>query len=298
MRRFSIALALVMTCVLSLLAACGSNSSTGGSSSCKPVADPATLHLIHAGYLTFATDASYPPQEYVDTATQKLTGVDVDLMNEFASRFCLKADVKNAKFDSIITSLTTGSLGSQRYDASLSAFTITDDRKKSVDMIPYFQAGESVLVPKGNPKHITALTDLCGLNVAVENGTVEKDEINGTGDPKNPGLNEPGGACASKHINMLSYDDEDQVVQQLINGRADATYQDSPVTDYYLSLNTGKVDRGPITVAPSPEGIVLRKDNAALEDAFTKALSDMRADNTYKKILDKWGTTADAYPAL
>lgn len=298
MRRFSIALALAMTGVLSLLAACGSNSSTGGSSSCTPVADTATLHLIHAGYLTFATDASYPPQEYVDSTTQKPTGMEVDLMNAFAKRFCLTADIQNVKFDSIITSLATGSLGQQRFDASISAFTITDDRKKTVDMIPYFQAGESILVPKGNPKHITALKDLCGLNVAVENGTVEKDEIQGTGDPKNPGLNEPGGACASKPINMLSYDDEDQVVQQLVNGRADATYQDSPVTDYYLSLNTGKVDRGPVTVAPSPEGIVLRKDNPALESAFTKALDAMRTDGTYKKILDKWGATADAYPAL
>ncbi len=35
-------------------------------------------------------------------------------------------------------------------------------------MIPYFQAGESILVPKGNPKNIKTIADMCGKIVAVQ----------------------------------------------------------------------------------------------------------------------------------
>lgn len=280
-----------------LLAACGSSSSTTGATTCTPKVDPSTLKLVQTGQLVVATDASYPPQEYTD-ANQKIVGMEVDLATEFAKRLCLTITMVNVKFDNIIPGLTGPALGSQRYDLSISAFSVTDDRKTKVDMVPYFQAGESILVPVSNPKKIQGLPDLCGLNVAVENGTVEKDELLGAADGSTKGINQAGGACEKKPVNVLAFDDQNQVTQQLLSGRADATYQDSPVTDYYANLNKGKVEAGPTTVAPSPEGIVLRKDNPALENAITSILTDMRADGTYKKILDQWGTTKGAYPPL
>ncbi len=76
-----------------------------------------------------------------------------------------------------------------------------------------------------------------------------------------------------------------------------ATYQDSPVTGYYVSKNPGKVEQGPITVAPAPEGIVLRKDNANLENAVKKALCSMVSDNTYTNILKQWGQETGALSA-
>jgi polar amino acid transport system substrate-binding protein len=85
-------------------------------------------------------------------------------------------------------------------------------------------------------------------------------------------------------------------VDQVINGRADASYQDQPVTDYYVSLHkTQLIDSG-ITVSPSPEGIVMRKDNAPLEAAITSTLAAMRSDGTYLRILTAWGVQNLAYP--
>jgi hypothetical protein len=60
-------------------------------------------------------------------------------------------------------------------------------------------------------------------------------------------------------------------VNQVLNDRAIASYQDQPVTDYYVSLHKDQpVDSG-ITVAPSPEGIVVREDNPAQQQAITTA---------------------------
>ena len=46
-------------------------------------------------------------------------------------------------------------------------------------MIPFFQAGQSFVVAKGNPDAIKTTDDLCGKSVGVENGTTEADHLSG-----------------------------------------------------------------------------------------------------------------------
>ena len=50
---------------------------------------------------------------------------------------------------------------------------------ESVDFVSYFTAGMGYAVATGNPKNVDE-NDLCGLNVAVETGTVEEEAINKT----------------------------------------------------------------------------------------------------------------------
>jgi polar amino acid transport system substrate-binding protein len=295
LRRFSAIVSLFVLALIlsSLLAACGS-SSTSGSSNCTVGGtsfDTSQFHLAINNQLTVASDTTYPPQEFQDPNNpSQYIGFDLDIIREIGKRICLSNTViLPTNFDSIITGLTTPALGHQRYDLSISAFSITPERQQKVDMVPYFQAGESLLVANGNPQNIQSLNDLCGKTVAVEKATVELDELNK--------LNAAGGACASKPINILSFTSQDDVITQLLNGRAVATYQDSPVTGYYVTKNPGKVQQGPITVAPSPEGIVLRKDNPQLELAVKKALCSMQQDGTYTKILNQWGQQSGALPA-
>lgn len=299
MRGIRSLLMLGTTLAVTVLAACGSTSPTGsGGTTCTPVTSTSGLNLVLPGKLTVATDASYPPQEYVNPQTHDYAGMEVDLAKAFAKELCLTPVIQNVQFSTIISGITSGTPGNQYYDMSISAFTINSDRLKLVDMIPYFQAGESILVPQGNPKNITSKTSLCGLSVAVEAGTVEHDEIAGTGDPTNPGLNEKGGACATNNVKLATFDTQDKVITALLNGTADATYQDSPVSSYYAKQDAGKIQLGPVTVAPAPEGIVVRNDNAAFESAIKATLAAMRTDGTYKTILNNWGLVDGAYPPL
>lgn len=274
-----------------LLSACGSTgtSTPTANSNCPSSSTVASWHLVTSGKLTIASDTTYPPAESLDS-TGKAVGYDMDLAREFAKRLCLTANIQSANFDSIIGSLTTGALGQQRYDMSISSFTITSDRQQKVDMIPYFQAGESIIVPNGSSLHVTAISGLCGHSVAVETGTTEEGDIDTA--------NAAGGACASNKIKKLAFQTQDSVIQQVIENNADAGYQDSPITDYYVKLNPGKIQDGGFTVAPSPEGLVMRKDNQPLETAIKNALAAMRADGTYKNILTQWGVASDAYPPL
>ncbi len=285
-----------------LLAGCGAGStSTGTTNSATHCTVTTPGHLVQSGKLTVATDTTYAPAEFEDpNHPGTYTGYDVDLANEIGDRMCLTTQIVKATFGiTLLQELSGPALGTQKWDVSISSWTINSDRQKLVNMIPYYQAGESILVPKGNPKGIKSINDMCGHTVAVQNGTVEKDEVedaNGTGD----GQSGQAPVCkqANKPITILSYDDQTVVVQQVLNNRADASYQDQPVTDYYVSLNKGKLIDSGITVQPSPEGIVMRKDNPALEQAITTALQNMRSDGTYLRILTAWGVQNLAYPPL
>ncbi|HEV2237832.1 MAG TPA: ABC transporter substrate-binding protein, partial [Ktedonobacterales bacterium] len=245
-----------------------------------------TYHTVQDGKLTIGSDTTYAPAEFIDntkSGADSFVGYDMDLARELAKRLKLTFNPRTGGFDSLINDVSGPALGSQRYDISISSFTINTDRQKKVNMIPYLRAGESILVPVGNPKHITKFDDMCGMTVSVQNGTVELGELkdaNGEGDKSSGQAPD----CASNKVKILSFDSEDDVINQVLNGRADASYQDQPVTGYYVKQHAGKAEVGGVTVAPSPEGIVVRKDNAALETAIKNALSAMMADGTYKQI--------------
>jgi polar amino acid transport system substrate-binding protein len=259
----------------------------------------ATWHLVAAGKLSIASDTTYAPAEFLD-ANNKPIGYDMDLAREFARRLCLTADIQTLAFGSIIPNLITPALGQGRFDMSISSFTINSDRQQKVDMVPYFTAGESMLVPIGNPMHFSQFTDMCGHIISVQSNTVEEQEIddaNSVG--KKPG-NGSGrwGACGSNHIKKVPNADEAVVILDVVNGSADGSYQDSPVTGYYVSQHPDKLQIGPVTVSPAPQGIVMRKDNTGLEDAIKTALANMRSDGTYLRILTQWGQASGAYPPL
>ncbi|MEO6889323.1 MAG: ABC transporter substrate-binding protein [Ktedonobacteraceae bacterium] len=268
---------LVMVFAL-LLAACGSTppANTGTGNTNTP-----SLGLVNPGILTVGSDTTYPPQEFINPGSGKATGFDVDVITEVAKRMHLQANVVTTGFDTIFDSLAA-----KRFDVVISAVTINADRQKKFDFVPYFNAGESLLVEKGNPLNLKTTADLCGKNVGVQDGTVEKTDLDAATKD-----------CTSKGkpaINTTILKDQTAVVELLANKRVVATYQDSPVTDYYLKQNPGMFEVGGTVVNAAQEGIVVRKGDSAMLNAVQQAFNSMKSDGTYKQLIDKWGLTSGA----
>jgi len=241
--------------------------------------------LITPGTLTVGSDTTYPPQEYIDTTTNKPAGFDVDLITAIAQRMGLKANVVTTKFDTIIDDL-----GNKRFDVVISAVTINPDRQKKADFIPYFNAGESLLVQAGNPKNIKSVSDLCGQSVGVQTGTVEQTDLQTASD-----------ACkkAGKPAMKLTVlQDQTAVVQLLANGRVVATYQDSPVTDYYNKQHPGQFAVGGSVVNAAEEGIVVRKGDTSMLTAVKTAFDQLKSAGVYRSLIQKWGLTNEAIALL
>jgi polar amino acid transport system substrate-binding protein len=255
-----------------VLAACGSSSS--GPSGTAKVSPPPDSELFAAGTLTLGSDVSYPPQEFFPVGSTNASGFDIDLGKALADAMGLKYAVVNTPFDGIIPALN-----SKKFDIMISAMTITDARSATVDFIPYFVAGESFVVTSNSTVLPTKLADLCGKKVAAESGTAELDEA--------IGLNAAGGACASNHVQVVTFQKDTEALAELKKGNVDVHFTDSPVAAYEVQQTSGlKVSGGIIEVAP--EGIAIRKADTAIEDPVKAAFAQLKSDGTYASLLKKW----------
>ena len=254
------------------------------------VATVAPDELVVPGHLTICSDIPYPPQEFFD-ANGNPTGSDIDIGTEIANRLGLKVAVQNTVFDTIIAALD-----GNKCDIIISAQNITPDRLKQVDMIPYFHAGQSFVVAKGNPTGIATAMDLCGKSVGVENGTTEADHLNGTGDYKPAqGLSAMCVAAGKTKIDVQPYAKDSDALLALQSSKVAAYFTDSPVAGYYTVQQPTlfEVVQG-LILDDVNEGISVGKANTSLEASVKAALQSMIADGTYLKILTKYGVQADA----
>ncbi len=78
----------------------------------------------------FASDAVFPPMEYVDETTKQIMGFDIDLINAIAKDQGFTVEIKNTAWEGIFAGLEGG-----EYDAILSSVTITDERKEEVRLL-------------------------------------------------------------------------------------------------------------------------------------------------------------------
>jgi polar amino acid transport system substrate-binding protein len=253
---------------------------------------PSNATLAFAGKLVICSDIPYPPQEFFD-ASGNPTGSDIDVGTEIAKRLGLTADIQNSVFDTIIAAVTSG-----KCDIIISAQNITSDRIKQVDMIPYFQAGQSFVVAAGNPAGINATTDLCGKKVAAETGTTEIDYLQGTGDYKGQGLSAACTKAGNAAINVKSFGKDSDALLALQSGQVDAYFADSPVAGYYTVQHPDQFALSGIApLQPAFEGISVPQSNTGLRDAVQAALVAMINDGTYLTILKKYGDDSGAVTA-
>lgn len=273
---------LLLPVVLSLfLAACGSETAPTTGSVTAPgraqIAPPADL--VTASTLVVGSDTTYPPQEFIDPKTQKPTGFDIELISDMAALMGLKVNIVPTSFTTIIDSLEN-----RRFDVVISAITMQSERKKKVDFVHYFNAGSSLLVPQGNPLHLKGESDLCGLKVGVQKATIQYDALTAASQ-----------TCTKQGkqtISMITLEKQSDVVALLTEKRAAATYQDSPVTDYYIQQNPGQFTIGGSIIDAAPEGIAVRKRDTQMLIAMQTAFDVLKINGTYHQLIVKWGVTS------
>lgn len=280
-----------------LLSACSSGKTANNTtkSASVSVTSNTSLHdqlpqaIKDKGQLTMATDASYAPIEFTNDGGKTFQGLDIDLANALAKELGVKLVIKNAQFDGILAGINSG-----RFDFSMSAFTDNKSRQQQNDFVSYFKAGTSIGVKKGNPKHIQAQSDLCGLNVAAEKGTIQIDAL--TKQKSDDGSLTLLGTClkdGKKAPIAVPLPDQNAVDAAVVSGRADAFTGDSPIVEYQGKLENGNIELGGKTTDEAPYGIAFPK-GSPLAAVFQKAMTDLISNGTYTSIINTWGLQSGA----
>ena len=201
-----------------------------------PVAQIPSDALAQKGKLLVCSDFPYPPQEFFDDKGNP-TGMDIDIGNELGTRLGLQTVFVNSVFDTIIAAVKSG-----KCDIIISAQNITADRNKQVSMIPYFQAGQSMVVQKGNPQKISTPLDLCGKSAAAESGTTEADYLQGNGDYKGKGLVDQCKTAGKATVNVVLTQKDTDSLQQLQSGKVAVYFADTPPAAYYTVQQPDKFE--------------------------------------------------------
>ena len=260
-------------CVAGLLAACSKTETPAAATASSAPPAPAAAKVYVVG-----TDAAYAPFESQNEKGE-IVGFDIDVVSAVAKKAGIEVKFVNTPWEGIFNNLAQGDR-----DLLVSAITITDERKQTMDFsAPYFDAQQLIAV-KADSK-IAKFDDLKKLKVGVQTGT--------TGDE-----------VVSKLIGKTStavkrFESTPLALKELESGGVDAVVADNGVVIHYVANNTGAQFKTVADASFTPEqyGLAVKKGNAELLEKINKGLADIKADGTYDKIYTSWFGAAPAAAA-
>lgn len=262
-----VALVAAAAMVLSM-AACGSTDNS--SSDAKDGSAAAeTTKISDSDTLVMATNATFPPYEYVDG--EECKGIDIEIAQAIADAMGKKLEVDDIDFDSIIPAITTG-----KADMALAGMTVTDERKENVDFSDSYATGvQVIIVPEDSD--ITGPDDLANDKmIGVQQGTTGHIYCSDT--PEKGGFGED---------HVTAYPNGASAIQALQTGKVDAVVIDNEPAKAFVAENPGLkiLDTEYVT---EDYAIAVKKGNTELLNQINETLAKLKADGTLQSIIDKY----------
>jgi len=213
--------------------------------------------------LSVGSDIPYPPFEQGKSGNY--TGFDIELMEAIGERIGRTPEFQDTSFETIFRDVAQG-----KFDAVISAATITEEREKAVDFSnPYYLSEQAVLVKEGSD--IKSLEDLQGKTVAAQQGTtgleLAKEEL---GDSE-----------------IRPYPEGPDAVNALKSGTVEGVVIDAPVAQNAVE-KSGGIEIAEKVPTEETYGIAVAQGETELLEEINKGLKEVLDDGTYKKIYEKW----------
>ena len=230
----------------------------------------AGITSAQAETLKIATEGAYPPFNYVDSKNQ-LHGFDVDIANALCKQMQVECQIVAQDWEGIIPALLA-----KKYDAVVASMIATDERKKKIAFTNhYYRTPLSVAVAKDSD--ITdAQTSFKGRTVGAQSSSTQaiyaEDHYG------------PAGA------DVKFYPTLDDANSDLAAGRVDGVIADKfPLLAWAESAGKDccKII-GDVNGTTADASIAVRKEDNALRERLNKALDEIVADGTYKKISSRY----------
>jgi polar amino acid transport system substrate-binding protein len=276
---------LLVVVALVLAAGCApadtNNTAPAAGASCAPGA----LSTRTAGTLTVGTDQPVYPPWYVDDDPTSGRGFESAVAYAVADELGYPRDKvtwTRVPFNAAIQP------GPKSFDLNLTEFSITDERRQSVDFsAPYYDVKQAVVTVASSP--VAGATTIAGLKNArlgAQVGTTSYEAI-------------ASGIAPTTQPSVFNTNDDAKLA--LTNGQVDAIVVDLPTAFFMTSaeLTDGKII-GQLPPAPgTPEqfGAVLDK-NSALTGCVSDAVERLRAAGILGALEQQWLASAGSAPEL
>ena len=232
---------------------------------CKSTAQTAT-----EGYLTMATNAEFPPYEFIEN--NQVTGIDAEIAAAIAEKLGLELKIENMEFDSIISAVKGG-----KADIGVAGMTVTPERLEEVDFTASYATGVQVVIVTENSP-ITSVDDLFAEGAFHTIGVqlTTTGDLYSTWDIEEKGLGK-----------VDRYNKGADAVMALKNGKVDCVIIDNEPAKAFVAENDGlKILETEYAV--EDYAIAMNKNNKELYEQVNAALEELIQDGTFQAILDKY----------
>ena len=267
------ALLLTLAMVLSL-AACGGNDAPAEEETTDDAAVEesveSTLPTAAAGVLTMATNAAFPPYEYIEGG--EVVGIDADIAAAIAEKLGLELQIEDMEFDAIIEAVKSG-----KADIGLAGMTVTPDRAEEVNFTASYATGVQVVIVTEDSA-ITSVDDLFAEGASNVIGV----QRNTTGDLYTTWDLEDAGLAT-----IDRYSKGAEAVQALKTGKVDCVVIDNEPAKAFVAEVEGLKILDTEYILEEYAG-AMNKDNAELFEAVNTALSELIEDGTIQGIIDTY----------
>jgi polar amino acid transport system substrate-binding protein len=212
------------------------------------------------------------PFTFLDTQTNKIQGVMVDLITAVGKEAGFEVQIEPMQFSALI-----GALTSNRIDVIAAAMYITEPRKQVIDFSdPIYTYGEGLFVPKTDTKEYKSLEDLKGMAVGAQVGTAYVEPLQKSG----------------LFSEVKIYENIPDIMRDVNAGRLKAGFADLPIVAYNLQQGRFpevRLVRGYKSTIVGSVGIGVRKSDQELLKKVNAGLAKVKDNGTLKQILAKWG---------
>jgi polar amino acid transport system substrate-binding protein len=173
--------------------------------------EDAVTRIQKSGKLRIGSTVTGVPATFLDTKSNKIVGIMVDVAQAIADHLGVELEVVETPWAALIPSLET-----RKIDLLCAAMYITDKRKEVINFSnPVYPYCEALVVKVDDTKAYQSIEDLKGLRVGAQVGTVYT-----------KGLEERGIG------NVTIYDNIGDILLDITNKRIDAFVGDGPVARY------------------------------------------------------------------
>ncbi|HEY0508574.1 MAG TPA: glutamate ABC transporter substrate-binding protein [Blastococcus sp.] len=242
--------------------------------------------LNEAGAITVGTKFDQPGFGLLNPRTQEPEGFDVEIAKLVAAKLGIEAD--NITWTETVSANREPFIQNGQVDIVVATYTINDKRKEVIDFAgPYYEAGQDIMVAKGNPEDISGPEDLAGKTVCSVEGSTPAQNIRD---------NFP-------EAQLTTYDVYSKCADDLKNGNVQAVTTDNVIL---TGLVAGSPDDFELVGNPfteEPYGIGLTKGDAEFRDFINDVLEDSFQDGSWAEAWDRTagditGTEAPEPPSV
>ena len=266
----SAAIAVALTAACSSGAVASDSSDPAVATTVNFPAESSMARLHDAGTIRIGTKFDQPLFGLKNPVSQRPEGFDVEIGKLIAASLGIPAD--KIEWVETVSANREPFLQQGRVDAVIATYTINDKRKQVIDYAgPYYIAGQSLMVPAGNPDSIGGPDDLAGKNVCAVEGSASSANIREL--------------VPTTHV--VLFDSYSKCADALKNGQVEAVTTDNTILAGLRSLDPAAFELVDTTFTKEPYGIGIAKGHNDLVTFIDQTLQRSFGNGEWAKAWDE-----------